>query len=73
MGVLIGDKVLEEYEKEKKGDIPARKPCIYGGIEVDKDQEDILLLPPSHQTFPRIKMSEIEMELEKCTMKANWE
>ena len=40
---------------------------------MDKDQEDILLLPPGHQTFPRIKISEIETELEKCTIKANWD
>ena len=47
-----------------------RTPC---SIEVTKDQEDILNLPPGFKTFPKLKVKEIETELQKCVIKASWE
>ena len=73
-GVLIGDKVLEKYEdKEIKLVTKEKKPCIYGDIKVNEVQEEILLLPPGHQTYPKLKVSDMDLELEKCRIKYKWE
>ena len=32
-------------------------------------QEEILLLPPGHQTYPKLKVSDMDLELEKCRIK----
>ena len=53
-GVLVGDKVLEEYETKNKAIENGKKASIYCDIKVTKQQEEILLLPPEHQTFPKL-------------------
>ena len=50
-----------------------KKACVYGGIEVDKKEEDVLKLPPGYKTFPKLKISEMNTELEKCMIKSRWQ
>ena len=75
-GVAVGDDILEKIEK-KNCEIPNikdNKPIIYGGIDgLTVEQEEILKLPPNHQTFPNLNLENFETELEKCMIKAKWE
>ena len=73
-GVIIGDKELEklESENEKKNETN-NKPRVYSNIELTEDQKNILLLPPNHQTFPKLSLEKFETELEKCNIKMTWE
>ena len=70
-GVLVADKLLEEFEKENELEKP--KASIYCEIQVNKEQEEILLLPPEHQKFPKLNVEEFETDLAKCSIKERWE
>ena len=75
-GVIVGDKELEEYEKESLIDIIDKneiKAVVYGGIEVSKNEEVILTLPPDHSTFPKVVIEEFDTDIEKCMIKCQWE
>ena len=76
-GVIVGDGELEKYEERTKKHALNEnengiKSCIYDGIKVTKDQEEILQLPPGHKVFHRLKISEMENELEKFRIKSRW-
>ena len=45
-GVLVGDKELEALEEEVSKVQSDNKAVIYAGIEVNKNENDILTLPP---------------------------
>ena len=74
-GRIVGDDKLEEFELElNKNDNKEESGVVYGGIKsLNKDQENILLLPPKHKTFPKLNIESFETELEKCIIKAKWE
>ena len=74
-GIIVGDKMLEEMEKNHKGkDDKTDKAPIYGGIQgLNKDQEEVLELPPNHRIFPKLRLEDFKTELEKCVVKANWQ
>ena len=46
---------------------------VYAGIKVDKNEEEILSLPPDHAVFPKIDIEDFETEMEKCMIKCHWE
>ena len=71
-GILVGDKELEVLEKESKNEMGG-KAVVYGGIEVDKSEEDILNLPPDFAIFPKVDIEEFETDMEKCLIKCSWE
>ena len=70
---LVGDKVLEEYETKNKAIENDIKASVYCDIKVTKQQEEILLLPPEHQTFPKLDIEEFETYLAKSRIKERWE
>ena len=70
--VIVGDKGLEVLESKETNETVI-KPRVYSNIELDENQENILLLPPNHQTFPRLSLATFETEMEKCMIKATWE
>ena len=49
------------------------KPVVYAGIEVKKEEEYILTLPPDHAIFPKVDMEDFDTEMEKCVIKCTWE
>ena len=76
-GVFVGDLELENYEKEvmstkKKNEI-LEGAIVYGGIKVNKKEEEILNLPPDHTTFPKVVVEEFNTDMEKCVIKCNWQ
>ena len=75
-GVLIGDKELETLEKESAIAAKFRnenKAVVYAGIEVNKNEDEILTLPPDHAIFPKVDIEEFDTEVEKCIIKCQWE
>ena len=46
---------------------------VYGGIKVNKKEEEILNLPPDHTTFPKVVVEEFNTDMEKCVIKCNWQ
>ena len=76
-GVIVGDTELERFEKETNENKTKKENRetfgIYDNIKVTKDQEEILKLPPGFKTFPKLKVGDMETELEKCMIKATWE
>ena len=70
-GVIVDDKLLEDFE-DKLTKAKQSKPSALGGIEVNKDEEKVLNIPPNHSTYPRIDMEEIKTEIEKCVIKTKW-
>ena len=72
-GVKIGDKQLEELEKVIKNQSVEPETCVYGGVELKDDLKDILNLPPTHTTFPPLKVEQFDTELQKCEVKSRWQ
>ena len=74
-GILVGDLELESLEKDitdnKKNEI-GNKAVVYAGIKVDKNEEEILCLPPDHSIFPKVDIEEFDTDMEKCGIKAKW-
>ena len=72
-GVLVGDKLLEELETRNKATEKEIKDSVNANIKVTKEQEESLLLPPEHQTFPKLDIEEFETALAKSRIKGRWE
>ena len=75
-GILVGDKELENFEKQVvdvKKSSDDEKAVIYAGIKVSKAEEDILCLPPSHTIFPKVNIEEFDTDMEKCVIKCKWQ
>ena len=72
-GVLVGDKLLEELETKNKALDIKIKASVYCDIKVTEEQQEILLLPPEHQTYPKLNLEEFETDLAKCVIKERWE
>ena len=62
-----------EKEPETAAKHCESKAVVYAGIQVTKNEEDILTLPPDHAIFPRVDIEEFDTEMEKCTIKCQWE
>ena len=72
-GVIVGDKLLEELEIKNKVLDNEIKASVYCDIKVSKEHQEILLLPPEHQTYPKLNLEEFETDLAKCVIKDRWE
>ena len=72
-GVLVGDKLLEELETKNKALDDEIKASVYCDIKITEEQEKVLLLPPEHQTYPKLNLEEFETDLAKCAIKERWE
>ena len=48
------------------------KPRVYGGVEISRQEEKLLELPPKYTVYNRIKREEIETEIEKAITKLRW-
>ena len=62
-GVIIGDEKLTDLEEKtvtKEAKENAEKPCVYGNIILNANQEKILLYAPNHSTYPKIDMEKFE-------------
>ena len=70
---MVGDKLLEELETRNKATEKEIKASVYANIKVTKEQEEILLLPPEHQTFPKLDIEEFETDLAKSRIIQNCE
>ena len=68
-GVLVGDKLLEELETKHKALDDEIKASVYCDIKITEEQEKVLLLPPEHQTYPKLNLEEFETDLAKCAIK----
>ena len=55
-GILVGDEELENFESNNEALKQVMKASVYGDVEVNKEEEEILLLPPDHQTFPKLNI-----------------
>ena len=71
-GVVVGDKELKDLES-KEASKNYEQPRVYSDIKLNKDQKDILLLPPNFQTYPKLSLERFDTEIEKCIVKATWE
>ena len=73
LGVPTGDMEIEEYlnanPEEKKDD---EDVVVYGNIEVNDNEKDILKLPPNHALYPRLNLEEFETEIDKGLAKHTW-
>ena len=49
------------------------KASVYCDIKITEEQEKVLLLPPEHQTYPKLNLEEFETDLAKCAIKERWE
>ena len=65
MEYLLAMKYLKSLKKKMN-----RRNC---DIKLSEDQEEILLLPPEHQTFPKLDIEEFETDLAKCSIKERWD
>ena len=75
-GVLVGDIELEKLETKLVQNEEMNKviePVIYGGIKVNKVEQEILALPPDHTIFPKVDMEEFDTDMEKCIIKSKWQ
>ena len=50
-----------------------KKAIVYAGIIVNKQEEDILSLPPDHAIYPKVDIEEFDTDMEKCIIKCQWE
>ena len=73
-GVIVGDKELEDLESKLKETVKNdEQPRVYSDIKLNKEQKDILLLPPNFQAYPKLSLEKFDTEIEKCMVKATWE
>ena len=72
-GVIVGDKKLEDLEKETSSDKKESESCVYGGIKLKDDLKEILDIPPKHTIFPKLDVEAFETDLQKCEVKCRWQ
>ena len=68
-GVAVGNEELEKYRNnENHTDVKT-----YGGVAISEAEKDLLSLPPNHMIYPKINLDQIEVEIEKSCVKAEYE
>ena len=63
------EKEIEDSEKVKKDS----EAIVYGGIKVNKLEEEILCFPPNHTIFSKVDIEEFDTDMEKCVIKSKWQ
>ena len=71
-GIKIGDRELEQVEKEKQEQI--FKPVLkYGEVETTAEEDSLLSLPSKFATYEPVTKEKVEVALQVCLAKARWE
>ena len=63
--VKVGDTVLKETEP--------REPIVYGGVQLDEDEKEILRLPSKFKVIAPLNEEEIETDVKVAGVKARWD
>ena len=66
---MTGNKILDTNFSQTD----APKVSQYADIELSLKERELLSLPPDHQLHPNVEINEIEVEIEKTLIKANWQ
>ena len=64
-GIIVKDQEIpEEY---------ASTPRLYGGINLQSDEQSLLELPPKYATYEKVDKEHCQAEIEKSLAKTRWE
>ena len=72
LGVLVGDKELEEFKADNENSENGENLVVYANIALNVREKNVLNHPPDHAIYPRLDLAMIETEMDKCNVKCVW-
>ena len=62
----------DDYLRSKYGEMSQQNSLVYGGVQLDEDENKALMLPPNFALYEEVNVSEMKLEAKRTGVKLRW-